>query len=457
VFGVAASCASHPPQPFDTSAHALAYMERVELAPSLLERLAEIAPSIAPTLRFDASDGLTVDEAEVLALFFAPNLRSARAELALAVADESTAGLWEDPVLGFDGAAIVDPDSGFDYGIGLGLTMPVSGRLGAEVRQSRAELATELAAVAAAEWRTRIEVRRLWVTWSTLEALHAATLEHERALAQLMSTVGLLADRGALARTEARLIEAELARTRVEELALRQSADEARLQIALTLGVPGGAQLQLVAGVPAHTYAPAADETRTAEQRAPSYPDVVTAQLAYDAAEAALRTELRKQYPDISIGAGVGAEDDDSRFPLSLSLPLPLWNANARGIARAVASRTAARVALETQIESYLSRSLAADRRRAAATARALAIEEQLVPLVAAQSADLAALAELGRVDVIIVLESRRLQYESAVQLLEAKRDVQLAGVDAVELVGSESVDPSQPIRTDTSTAEQPR
>ena len=46
---------------------------------------------------FNISDGISPAEGEVIALFYNPELRIARLEAGVALANFETAGLWEDP------------------------------------------------------------------------------------------------------------------------------------------------------------------------------------------------------------------------------------------------------------------------------------------------------------------------------------------------------------------------
>ncbi len=53
----------------------------------------------------------------------------------------------------------------------------------------------------------------------------------------------------------------------------------------------------------------------------------------YEVAEASLRLEVRRQYPDIQLGPALGMEDGQGRGGVGFSVPLPILNANRRGIA----------------------------------------------------------------------------------------------------------------------------
>jgi outer membrane protein TolC len=67
--------------------------------------------------------------------------------------------------------------------------------------------------------------------------------------------------------------------------------------------------------------------------------DLLGALAQYEAAQSALRLEVAKQYPDISLGPGWQLDQTDNKWALGLSLILPLLNRNKGPIAEAEARR----------------------------------------------------------------------------------------------------------------------
>ena len=60
---------------------------------------------------------------------------------------------------------------------------------------------------------------------------------------------------------------------------------------------------------------------------------------AHSTSEAELQREIRKQYPELSVGPGFEHEDGNSKVGLGIGINLPLWNRNQQGIAEASAER----------------------------------------------------------------------------------------------------------------------
>ena len=99
-------CQSYEPKPLDIGAYRNSLESRlidIEAVTAFSDRLAK---AHSTPLRFDLSDGISPSEGEVIALFYNSELRIARLEAGVALADLETAGLWKDPIFGFDGAEI---------------------------------------------------------------------------------------------------------------------------------------------------------------------------------------------------------------------------------------------------------------------------------------------------------------------------------------------------------------
>jgi outer membrane protein TolC len=114
----------------------------------------------------------------------------------------------------------------------------------------------------------------------------------------------------------------------------------ARSELADALGVPpralDGIRLDFEApGRVGHAVPPAEARRRAMLGRT----DLLGALADYEASQAALQLEIRKQYPDISLGPGYQLDQTDSKWTLALGLVLPLLNRNQGPIAEAEARR----------------------------------------------------------------------------------------------------------------------
>jgi outer membrane protein TolC len=121
---------------------------------------------------------------------------------------------------------------------------------------------------------------------------------------------------------------------------------------------------------------------------------------------------------------------------LNLLSPVPIVNANRRGIAEARANREAVRARAEGRLEDVISRLAAARARADASAERRRLMETQVLPLVEAQLEDARRTAELGEVDVLVLLESLRRQADARRRAIEARLDETRALIDCLELTG---------------------
>lgn len=440
-------CQSYERVPLDLADHREAFDTRLGATDPIarfVDRLAEQGHAVPD--RFDLSDGLSVAEGEVLALFYNADLRVARFDAGVALATFETAGLWEDPQFGFDGAEILSPAGPFEYGLTLSLTIPVSGRLGVEKDRAGAAYEAELRRIVDAEWSTRAAVRSAWASWS-------AASERLRLLSEVIGQVERVAEitdrlesAGELTRVEARLLRAELVQARADSA--QATLDEARARITL-LGLMGLAPDAAVELVPAIQPVMPTNHSGTIDRLIEANTLLAVRRTEYQVAEESLRLEVRKQYPDVTIGSGVGSEDGDDRLLLGLSIPIPVLNANRAGIAEARAQRQVARVAAETtfeQVSRELSLSLAA---YDAALMQREAFERELVPMLDEQSAEVEQLIDLGEVNTLLLLETVTRRFDAKSRLLDLRLAEIAAAIEIARLLGpdhSGSPAPVQPI-----------
>lgn len=436
----AGGCQSYERQPLDMAAHREAFLARTPESPEVkafAEGLKEGAGSSgARGSVFDATDGVTCDEAEVIALVFNAGLRVARERAGVARASAEHAGLWEDPTIGVDISRIVEsvPEP-WKVLSTVGITLPISGRLELEKRRAGVEHAAELARVARDEWAVRMSVRRAWCEWSALEAQLAVTRGFLTRVDQILGVVDTMERAGEMARTEARLFRIERATKASDLSVLEARARDAELQLRQLMGISPDAAMALTAGGvgPGRVGGAMGTDAGELERRSPG---MLVAAAEYEAAERALELAVREQYPDLQIGPGYGREDGQDQVLLGLSLPIPVVNGNRRGIAEARARREVARVAAEAALEETIAALRRAELRLGAAEKRRSTLETEIVPLVDAQYADARQVARLGEVNALVLLESLTRQQEAKVGLVEAARDEAIAGVDVDELVG---------------------
>ncbi len=446
--GLLGGCQNYERAPLDLSSHRSAIETRLDAAEPIgafLDRLIESGTN-APS-RFDLSDGLSVTEGEVLALFYNADLRMARLHAGVALADFETAGLWEDPEFGFDGAEILSPSGPFESGFTLSLTIPVSGRLAVAKDRAGAAYEAELRRIIDAEWATRARIRSAWGAWTVADARVCLLSE----VIEQFERIGTITDRleaaGELTRVEARLVRAELLETRGVLAQAEFAAIQARVNLLGLLGLSPSVDISLLPSLQALESIEFADEL----QRLVEANTLLAVRRAeYQTAEETLRLEIRKQYPDITIGGGYGSEDNDDRLLLGLSIPIPILNANRAGIAEARAQRKVALAAAEITFEQ-LARDLATTNAAIQASRSQLeAFETLLVPMLDEQFREVEQLIDIGEVNTLILLETVSRRFEARSQLLDLRLAELNAIIERARLLGPDQPKSPAPIENAT-------
>ena len=158
--------------------------------------------------------------------------------------------------------------------------------------------------------------------------------------------------------------------------------------------------------------------------------DVLRAVADYDLAESALRLEVAKQFPAISIGPGYNWERGLNKLPFNLGLVLPPYDLNRAGIAQAEAARAQAARALETtQAKVLADIDQAAAALTAARSAQALALNRDL-PLARRTAAITAGGFKAGEFDSTESMSAEAAATVAQLSAVDAARAADLAAID---------------------------
>lgn len=444
-----AGCQHVSRQPLDVPAHVEEWRTRdIRIAPiaALTGVLAAGGTEVVPS-QFDPEDGLSLVEAEAIALWYNPGLRVARAEAAVALARAATAGLFPPPTIEIEGGrmrADSDPGGGmldrdtreFLSGAshisrswiasgGLSFTLPISGRLSAERAWRGAGADAAALGTAAAEWALLGDFHEAWIDWSA-QIHRAALLEaHLKVVEEFTEGAVRLAGAGELEPGSGRLFEIErgLTRAQLDEAVHRER--EGRLRLLAMAGLSPGVPVQLLPSVRIHETPDR--EALPACTVAVDHPRIAELKAAYESAERRLRLELRKQYPDIAIGPRFSDQDDETSITLGLGAPVPVWNLNRAGIAEAVAERDAARVRVYAAYEELAGELAQREAGLGGARAKRMRIENEVAPLVDTQIAEAQALLHVGEADLALLYNVLTQALDIKMQLVDAVADEQIA------------------------------
>ena len=261
------------------------------------------------------------------------------------------------------------------------------------------------------------ELRDAWVAWSAQRLRLQETEQIVNSLDAIVESTSKLAEAGELLKTEAALFSIERESRRSELGQLRGEVAEGALEIRALLGLSPTAPADHIPSLAA-----------VSSVSASAIPDDTSLTLArlrseYEVAEQTLLREVRKQYPDITLGPQAENDEGQSRIGFVGAIPIPILNSNKGGIAKALAEREVAKAAFETEYEKTTGRIAALHLRRNGIQDRNKTMESSLVPMVDRQVADASKLVELGEGGSLVLLESLVRAHEAKLKLIDNREE----------------------------------
>jgi cobalt-zinc-cadmium efflux system outer membrane protein len=298
---------------------------------------------ILPPVKVDLQDGISPDEAGVLAVLLNPSLRAARSDRALAEAQLLQAGLLPNPDLSFDFETPTGGDTaGTVNAFGLGLNWDVASLLphSATAQQAEAHRAAVEMDIAWQEWQVAQNARAVVYQLASLEGQIALQEEIRKRLEENAGSIRRAVASGIRTARDLSAAQAESRKAYATLLDLRKQAARQQLQLNRVLGLPPGHELRLSETVelPSSFDPPPAGELLAdLEQRRL---DLVALRRGYDSQEAAVRAAILNQFPRLSLGPTVGRDIEDvDTAGFGLTVDLPVFNRNQGAIAVERATR----------------------------------------------------------------------------------------------------------------------
>ena len=416
------ACATHEPLNVDAEQHLAAWRDRGSNSEKLNALAAAMRRSDASRpSRYNARDGLSAAEMEVAALLFNPKLRRVRLAAGVPLASAQLAGLWPDPKFRVNVLRIVESveDPWIVMG-GLPLPLPISGRLTVEKAHAAARSRRAAAQVVLAERDLLRELRLARTHWSGVARRRALLIESLEELDAVLAVARSQRQLNRIGAPDLRLLELERVRRvgRIQLLVLESRRLELRLR--QLIGLTPEAPIELVTDASWPVAEPGRPGDRASALAAS--PELRVARLGLEVAERSHELEVRRQYPDLTLGPMAGTEEGETRVGFSLmNLTLPLWNRNQRAIAEADARRRVARGRLEEARQTVVAELADAEVACNLARQRREILQTRIFPIVNRQLAELRRLAELGDFEVLVILNALTQTLETRLELVEAR------------------------------------
>jgi outer membrane protein TolC len=238
----------------------------------------------------------------------------------------------------------------------LSFPLETAGKRRYRIESAQSSLRAAQLDLAQAAWAVRSAVRAAMlddiIAGRTAELLNseAKSRQNQVELSDRMAALG------EITRVQADAARIELSKARAALGAAESQAAEAKAALAAAIGVPSAALQDVRLFWPDMDSPPAEGSLPIAEVRRAAVInrlDVRSALEKYAAAEADLRLQIARQYPDIDIGPGYTYEEKHSYFTLGFSAVIPMFDRNRGPIAEAEAERLKAAAAfLSTQADA---------------------------------------------------------------------------------------------------------
>jgi outer membrane protein TolC len=427
-----ASCQTFQRSPLNLPAHIEDWRARSVASEKVATFSERLRDSPAGASSFNPGNGISPREGETIALVYNPDLRLARSKVGVAKATAEFAGLWQDPEFSLDVLRIAEgvPDP-WVVGSALSFTLPVSGRLQAEKGLAEAEVYAELEKVAEEEWEVVRDLRNAWISWSADRLRLEQTRAIVNSLDGIVDSTAKLAELGEIPKTEASLFAIEQTSRRSEIEQLRGEVAAGEQEVRALLGLSPSASLQLESALSTRNIV--SENGDLAENN----PTLRRLKREYEISERTLLREIRKQYPDLTLGPQAESDEGQSRIGFIGAIPLPILNSNKGGIATARAEREVARAAYETEYERKTGQVAALRARLASVQAQREAVARDLIPLVDQQVEDARTLLALGESESLVLLESLVRTHEAKLKIINLQHQDSTVRNDLRFLLGS--------------------
>jgi outer membrane protein TolC len=326
--------------------------------------------------------------------------------------------------------------------LGFTLDVPIEtgGKRNARMAKAVADAQTAALHVAEVTWAGRAKLRKAWIGLHGAQSRMAVLDKQLGVQDETVKFLDTQVKAGEIARPVLLQSKMLVNQTKLLAATARKQAVEAQADVAVEIGVPQTALQNVTFDFSKLEKTPTLPSAKVLRQAAATQrPDVLSALADYATAEAALRLEVAKQYPDVHLGPGYQFDQGVNKWALGVNLTLPIFDKNKGPIAEAEAKRSEAAVKVEaaqvkaiSEVDRALVSYEACVQRQK--TADAL-ITEQKLQVEAAE-----ALVKAGEGDKLTALSAQVELAAAELGRLEAEIETQLA-LGAVEDAAQRGLD----------------
>jgi cobalt-zinc-cadmium efflux system outer membrane protein len=293
------------------------------------------------------------------AFYYHPDLDIARAQWGIARGGIVTAGERPNPTLniitGYNSTTPVSLVTPWIPEVSLDIPIETVGKRGIRIAQARKLAEAARWDIFTTAWEVRSRLRGALLGVYAAGEKETLLIDAQRLQAETVRLLEIEKEAGEVSAYEVEQARVALDNARLAAVEAARVKEAAMASLAAAVGLPRkaleGVRLSFDTLLrPPMPDLPAAEVRRHAVL---NRSDILGALSEYAAAEAALRLEIAKQYPDIRLGPDYQLDQTDNKWTLGLSFDLPILSRNRGPIAEATARRAenAARfLALQSQV-----------------------------------------------------------------------------------------------------------
>jgi len=373
---------------------------------------------------FDDRDGLSPEEAAILAVIANPTLRAVRDRRGIASAQLLLAGILPNPQLSYDlGIPVGGNTQGRVNSFGLGLGWDITSLIfrGARLDAAKAQAAAVDLDVAWQEWQVaeaaRLHAYRLVIAKKRLVAAEQAEAFFQRLRKDVKQGVAL----GVKTRLDLSAAESKFQEARSKVLNAQSTMEQERLAFNRALGLPSQRVIPLEKDIVWQLEQCLSAKVLFEDAEANRL-DLLALKRGYESQEARVRAAVRSQFPKINLGLTGGRDTDGIQtVGVGLSIDLPFFERNQGRIAKERSSRqqlfdeyTARLFETRADIDRLVA-AIAATRRRLTAIDESLSTQKALAE-------HLSRAAETGQADVLSYFKAMSAFYDKQIQKIELEQ-----------------------------------
>ena len=318
-------CATYHPEPINGPA-----VEDALKAPAMEVVRIKAGVIRHPILRpvdFDIRDGLSPDEAAVMAVIANPALRAVRDLRGVAGAQIIQAGILPNPRLSYN----LDIPTGGDkdgavngYGLGVGWDIRSLVTRSARVDAARAHAASVDLDIAWQEWQVAESAKLHLFRLFYLDRQLLLTEKAEQRFREALKCIKKSVDSGEKTDTDLADAEVALQQTHASVLTTKKAKEQERLALNRTLGIPSDQIVSVQRDISLPLWQSLPSGAEIMEGIEGRRLDLLALKMGYRSREASVRAAILSQFPGISIGLNSARDTGHiitTGFEVSIDLP----------------------------------------------------------------------------------------------------------------------------------------